>query len=386
MASELKVRPEVLGARLKNARANARMTQEAAAQATGIARTTIAGMETGKRNVDSKQLRTFAELYQVSEVELLGDDQQPLDLEVKFRSSPTTSALEDAQASAAITLTRLASGALELENIVSKRAAKQDYPVVHLDRDADVEQLAEDAAMMLRQRYGLGLGPLPNLLSIMEADLGLRIFERPLPSGISGAVAYDANHGGFIVLNSNHPVERRLVTAAHECGHPLLRKPGVAVLGDNDKFEAREERFCDALGRALLMPAASVRRKYAELRDISGSFTVRHIIVMALYFGVSVEAMTRQMESLKLVPRGMYDSLRERGLTSEHTKSVRAEVAVASQPAFTPQSYFLAAAAVDRELLSVEQVANLLDTDIATTRRLLRRFASEGEDILDFRP
>jgi len=386
MAGELKVRPEVLGARLRNARSNARMTQEAASQATGIARTTIAAMETGKRPVDTRQLRTFAELYQVSEVELLGDDQQPLDLEVKFRSSPSTNALEDAQASVAITLTRLASGALELENIVSKRAAKQDYPVVHLDRDTDIEQQAEDAALMLRQRYGLGLGPLPNLLSIMEADLGLRIFERPLPSGISGAVAYDANHGGFIVLNSNHPMERRLGTAAHECGHPLLRKPGVSVLSENDKFEEREERFCDALGRALLMPAASVRRKYAELRNISGNFTVRHIIVMALYFSVSVEAMTRQLESLKLVPRGMYDSLRERGLTSEHTRTVRAEVTTTSLPTFTPQSYFLAAAAVDRELLSVEQVASLLDTDIVTTRRLLQRFASEGEDILDFRP
>lgn len=88
MPLDVKIRPEVLGARLRNARMNARLTQEAAAQATGIARTTITAMESGKRPIDAHQLRAFAEVYQVSEVELLGADQQPLDLEVKFRSSP----------------------------------------------------------------------------------------------------------------------------------------------------------------------------------------------------------------------------------------------------------------------------------------------------------
>lgn len=385
MAGELKIRPEVLGARLRNARSNAGMTQDAASKATGIARTTIAAMETGKRTVDVKQLRTFAEVYRVAEVELLGDDRQPLDLEVKFRSGagPT---LDEARATVAVSLTRLASGALELENIVSNRSAKQDYPVIRLDRDGDIEQQAEDAALLLRQRFGLGLSPIPNLLSVLESDLGLRVFERPLPSGISGAVAYDINYGGFIVLNSNHPIERRLNTAAHESAHPLLRKPGVAVLGEQDKPEDREERFCDAFGRALLMPASAVRRKHAELRDVSGKFTVRHIIAMALYFIVSVEAMTRRMESLGLVSKGMYDSLREKGLTNEHTKAVHAEVVSAPPPSFTPHSYFLASAAVDRELLSIEQVAKMLDIDIVTTRRLVRRFSSEGEDILDFRP
>lgn len=383
MASDLKIRPELLGARLRNARSNAGMTQDAASKATGITRTTIAGMETGKRPVDSKQLRAFAELYRVSEVELLGEDRQPLDLDVNFRSG-NGPAIEDAKARVAVQLTRLATGALELESLVSQRPTKQDYPLVHLDRDDDVEQQAEDAALLLRQRFGLGLGPIPNLLTVLESDLGLRIFERPLPSGISGAVAFDPNYGGFIVLNSSHPIERRLGTAAHESGHPLLRKPGVAVLGESDKPDNREERFCDAFGRSLLMPASSVRRKHAELRDVSGKFTVRHIIVMALYFVVSVEAMTRRMEALRLLPKGMYDSLREKGLTSEHTKAVQAEIASAPVPSFTPHAYFLAGAAVDRELLSIEQVARLLDTDIITTRRLVRRFTSEGEDLLDF--
>lgn len=383
MTLDVKIRPETLGARLRNARLHAQKTQEAAAEATGIARTTIAAMESGKRPIDARHLRAFSETYQVSEVELLGTDQQPLDLEVKFRSTPAASAT-DSQATVARLLTRLASGTLELETLVSRQPAKQDYPVIRLDRDDGLEQQAEDAAMALRQRLGLGIGPIANLLQMMESELGVRIFERSLPSEISGAVAYDPSHGGFIVLNARHPVERRRLTAAHECGHPLLRKPGVTVLRVGDEDYDREERFCDAFARSLLMPASAVRRKYSELRDVSGKFTVRHIIALALYFIVSVEAMTRRLEALGLVPRGLYDSLRDKGLTSDHTRSVMQELASESPPAFTPHTYFLAGAAVDRDLLSVEQVAHMLDMDLVTTRRLLSKFSSEGEDVLEF--
>lgn len=383
MPLEVKLRPEVLGARLRNARANARLTQDAAAQATGIARSTIAALETGKRPIDVRQLRALSEVYEISEVELLGADQQPLDLEVKFRSAPGGAATDE-QAVVARMLTRLASGALELETLVSRQPAKQDYPVVRLDRDEGLEQQAEDAALVLRQRLGLGIGPISNLLQVIESELGVRVFERPLPSEVSGAVAYDTAHGGFIILNSKHPVERRRLSAAHECGHLLLRKSGVTVLREGDENYDREERFCDAFARALLMPASSVRRKHSELRDVSGKFTVRHIIAVALMFMVSVEAITRRLEALGLVQRGLYDSLRERGLTSEHTKSVMKDVTLDPEPVFTPHTYFLAGAAVDRELLSIEQVAHILDTDLVATRRLLSRFASEGDDVLDF--
>ena len=145
-----------------------------------------------------------------------------------------------------------------------------------------------------------------------------------------------------------------------------------------------EERFCDTFARSLLMPASSVRRKHLEVRDVSGKFTVRHIIVMALYFMVSVEAMTRRLEALGLVPRGLYDSLRDKGLAAEHTKVVKQEVASELPPVFTPHTYFLAGAAVDRDLLSFEQVAHMLDVDLVTTRRLLSKFSSEGEDVFDF--
>lgn len=382
MSIDINVRPEHLGARLRNARLAVRHTQDAVAQALGIARSTIASMESGKRPVEVLQLRAFAEFYGVSEAELLGDAHQPLDLEVKFRSSSTAS-LEIDQAAAAATLSRLASASIELESVVLGTVPQVDYPMLRVTRDEDLEQQAEDAAVVLRQRLGVGSGPLPHLLNLMESELGLRVFERPLPSVISGAVAFDAAYGGFVLLNSLHSIERRRNTAAHEVAHPLLRRPGLSILVENEKLEDREDKFCDAFGRALLMPASAVRRKHSELRAIAGNFTVRHILVMALYFVVSVEAMTRKLEALSLIPRGMFDSLKSRGLSGTHLKQVRKEIRADPPAQFSSKTYLLAGAAYDKELLSSEQLARMLDVDLVQMRTLLRQFSAEGEVSFD---
>ena len=86
MEFELKVRPEVLGSRLKAARSVRRMTQEAAAQALGVARTTVVAIEAGKRLVTLSELRTLAALYGVSEADLLDERSEPIELQVQFLS------------------------------------------------------------------------------------------------------------------------------------------------------------------------------------------------------------------------------------------------------------------------------------------------------------
>jgi Zn-dependent peptidase ImmA (M78 family)/DNA-binding XRE family transcriptional regulator len=379
MGMELKVRPEVLGARLKSARTLAKLTQEAAAQVLGFVRTTVAAIEAGKRQVSTEELRTFAELYRVSESELLSGSRQPLDMEVKFRTTGILNEQEANQLVVASLLNRLAASAVELEEMLESPPPKLDFPTIALNRDEPLEQQAEDAALSLRQRLGIGLGPISNLTSIMEFDLGLRVFERPLPSKVSGAVAFDAVHGGFILLNSSHPPQRRRQTAAHEVCHPLLRKVGLSVLFEDDKFDEREEKFCDAFARAMLMPAVAVRRKAAELKALSGEFSVRHLLMMAIYFYVSIEAMVRRLESLGLVPKGLFDSLKDRGLGIRHLEEVRKEMGsepIVSQ--FTPRLFLLAGAAFDRELLSEQQIAKKLELDLVTVRKMLSEVSTLG--------
>lgn len=378
MAIEIKVRPEVLGPRLKGARSLAKLTQEAAAQKLGFARTTIVAIESGKRSVSSDELRAFAELYAVPESELLADGMPSLDMELKFRAHTNSDDVDGAAAHAL--LNKLAAASVEFEQMLNRPMLQPDLPVVTISRSSSVDQQAEDAALAVRQRLGIGFGPIPDLIALVELDMGLRVFERGLPSKVSGAFAYDDEIGGFIVVNALHPASRRRLTIAHELCHALLRRAGVFVHMLDDDFSDREEKFCDAFARAFLMPALTVRKKATELRDAAGQFSVRQLLAMAVYFHTSIEAMTRRLEGLSLLPKGTYESLKAKGLGTQHLEEVRRELdepEVAGR--FTPRTLLLAAEAFEKGLLSEQQIARKLQLDLGTVREVLEHVAPDGE-------
>lgn len=378
MAIELKVRPEVLGARLKSARSLAKMTQDVAAQTLGFARTTVVAIESGKRAVSVDELRSFAELYAVPESELLADGTPSLDMELKFRLHSSS---DDADSAIAhVLLNKLAAASVELETMLERAMLQPDLPVISISKSGSVDQQAEDVALATRQRLGIGLGPIPDLISLVELDMGLRVFERGLPPRVSGAFAYDESVGGFMVVNAVHPAARRRITIAHELCHALLRRSGVVIHTTEMNSADREERFCDAFARALLMPATTVRKKAAELRDAAGQFSVRQLLAMAVYFHTSIEAMTRRLEGLGLLPKGTFESLKAKGLGTQHLEEVRREL---DEPEavnrFTPRTLLLAAEAFEKGLLSEQQIAKKLQLDLGAVRDVLEHVSPGGE-------
>ena len=384
MATDAPAWAEALGARLRHARTLHRITQEAAAARLGMARTTLVAIEAGRRAVSSQELRQFAELYDVPESELINHDVSPLELEVKFRSS--ASALQAAdEVLVANMLNRLGSSALQLEAVLGQAPPRVDLPVVVVSKSGSLDRQAEDAALQLRSRLGIGLGPIQNLSSLMESEMGLRVFERPLPSKISGAVAFDEKVGGFVLLNSLHPPYRRRVTGAHELGHALTRQVSLVVHFDGETPQNRTERFCDLFGIAFLAPATAVRRKAKELKDLFGQFSVRQLLMMAVFFNISIEALTRRLESLDMLPQGTFDTLKKQGVGLEHRRRVTEEMSVPdeNQP-FTPRSLLLAGVAYERELLSEQQIASMLELNLVDVRRALQeRDGHVGEVVLD---
>jgi Zn-dependent peptidase ImmA (M78 family)/DNA-binding XRE family transcriptional regulator len=384
MATDANARAEALGAKLKHARSLHRITQEAAASKLGVARTTLVAIEAGKRAVSSQELRQFAELYDVPESELINDDVVPLELEVEFRSSATELQAAD-EVLVANMLNRLGSSALQLEALLGQAPPRVDLPAVVVSKSGSLDRQAEDAALQLRSRLGIGLGPIQDLSSLMESEMGLRVFERPLPSKISGAVAFDEKVGGFVLLNSLHPPYRRRVTGAHEVGHAMTRQTSLVVHFDGEPPQSRTERFCDLFGIAFLAPATAVRRKAKELKDLFGQFSVRQLLMMAVFFNISIEAMTRRLESLDMLPQGTFATLKKQGVGLEHRRRVAEEMSVPDegQP-FTPRSLLLAGVAYERELLSEQQIASMLELNLVAVRRALQeRDGHAGEMVLD---
>ena len=77
--------PAETGERLRLARESAKMTQAAAAQAIGVARTTIVAMEQGERRARTSELQQLAKLYGTSVNAVLRRESVHVDLAPRFR-------------------------------------------------------------------------------------------------------------------------------------------------------------------------------------------------------------------------------------------------------------------------------------------------------------
>ena len=299
-----------IGQRLRIARKTAQLTQAAAAAAIEVARTTLVAIEQGKRRVRTQELQGLAIRYGTSANAILRREAVHLSLVPQFRSMARCS--DDGTEKAAQLLTDLVSAEVELENalgVVRYRNFPRTRPIL----PGDVGTQAEQDAQELRVWLGLGAGPVRDIVSVMELDLGIRVHVRRLDSRISGLFAYDDDVGACVLLNASHRVGRRNYTATHELGHftSTRREPGV--LRSDARPHSREERYADSFARSFLMPARAVKQRFDELTAGHSHLTRRHVILLADRFAVSREAMVRRLEELGLVRTGTWDWFESNG-------------------------------------------------------------------------
>ena len=246
---------------------------------------------------------------------------------------------------------------------------------------------AEHDALELRRRLGLCNAPLTDIVTLLEMEMGARVYVRRVDSRISGLFAFDEELGPCILLNANHPKERRAQSAAHECGHLVSTRSKPAVLRKNEILSGREERYADAFGKAFLTPPCAVMQKFQEITAGSDRLTRRHVIVLAHFFGISREAMVRRLEELKLTKRGTWKwFLANGGITNQHVKQVLGDLALAdgqeadiARPT-TRRLNILAAEAYRQDLLTEGQLSELLGLDRIVLRELLNDLEIEGTE------
>lgn len=364
-----------IGERLRIAREAAGLTQAAAAEKIDVARTTIVAIERGQRRIKTNELQGLCSLYGTSANAILRQEAVHLDMVPRFRKLAQSA--DDAAERAAGLLNDLVSAEVELENALGIKRVRS-YPPERQILPGDVRQQAEQDAQDLRDWMGLGAGPVLDIVSLLDLQLGIRIFVRPLDGKISGLFAYDEAVGACMLLNAAHPVGRIVQTGAHELGHFNSARRQPEVLTEGEVPHSREERYADHFGRCFVTPARAVRQRFAEITAGQSHLTRRHIILLASAFGVAREAIVRRLEELGLAKRGTWDWFQANGgITDEQARQVLGELPVRgsslleAQGAVPPRLALLAREAWKRGFYSEGQLARLLKLDRHEVRELL---------------
>jgi Zn-dependent peptidase ImmA (M78 family)/DNA-binding XRE family transcriptional regulator len=380
--------PKDIGKRLRAARSNAGLTQQKAADDLKLARTTLIAIEKGERRIRADEFRAMVDLYGISVNTFFQSSCSAVEFVPRFRALQGVG--DQATAEAARLLSDLAIAEFELERILHM-PLRTDYPPERRIGAGDIREQAEDAALDARQRLGLGLSPINDIVSLLELEVGIRVFIQPLKGAISGLFVFDETVGACILLNRNHPRERRAMTAAHEYAHFLSARQQPDVLSeqtrgaDKSGSPAREEKFATAFASSFMMPAAAIRRRFEDLRREAGRFSPRHLILLAHQFNVSEEALCRRLEELGLVRAGMWESLQGRGFSGDLVREVLGDKALVPETPVSPRIWYLASEAYRRDLLSEGQIARRLGMDRVSVRAMLDStlFDALGSEALD---
>lgn len=376
-----------VGRRLKLARENARVRQERAAEKLKVSRPTLVSIEQGSRRIKIKELQILANLYGTSVNALLRREAVHTDLLPRFRKLNDT---EDSDLKIAVELfNNLIRADVELENVLGIPRRKE-YPQEHGFSEGDVEDLAERNAQLLRNYLGLGSGPIANIFSLIEFDLGIRLYQRRIPSKIAGLFTYDDMVGACILLNANHPMARRVQSAGHELGHFDATRSNPEVLELNEKFLSRDERYADAFGRAFLTPKETFAEHFHKIKQFCGSekLTRKLVILLADKFNISREACVRRLEDLGLARKGSWEWFEKNdGITITDAVEVLGESArrqdsykLDADRLLSHRMSLMVHAVWKRELMSEGQLSELLSISRIDLRKIVDEIEIDAEE------
>ncbi|MBI2908717.1 MAG: ImmA/IrrE family metallo-endopeptidase [Chloroflexi bacterium] len=370
MISELS--PEVVGSRLKFARRAAGLTLKQAGAALGLGLSTMSELESGKRKVSGIELYELAKLYHRSLGFFLENDETDTAFSVLLTAADNTISSETVR-----TFQELCRDYRNLARLMK-------LPDVPCPPDYSAYKpgwaYAEELAAAERGLLGLDSEPIKDIAALLEEKRGARVFHLPEQDAFSGALAVDGGVAPCFLINSNHPPQRRTFTIAHEYGHYVAHRDHLAHIDLLPAFESRKpaERFADAFAAAFLMPRKTVGTLLARLVTVERENALSRIVLrLAVYFGVSFEAMGWRLVSLRHMSSTRWDELRGQQIPSSPIARLLGYSAKQDEPPeVLPRSYkYLAYEAYRAKLISLEKLAELLRKNYYELREEL------GEDI-----
>lgn len=278
----------MIGRKLKVARSASGLSLRALADAMGgiVSAQAIGKYERNEDMPSSRVLIALAKALHVSEEYLLSEDELSLE-GVDFRKKVGTSSKEEAalEARAVHLLERY----LAVEDLLQMRSVEWEQPRSAPHPVADVRD-AEDAARSVREDWGLGNDPIPQLAELLE-ERGIKVLSLDLDSvdGLAAKVRRkERDAARVIVIKRSTWSERKRFNLAHELGHMV-----IAPSGGVD-----EEKAAHRFAGAFLMPADVLR---AEIGAHRSSISIGELVALKKRFGVSIQALAYRCKDLGII-------------------------------------------------------------------------------------
>lgn len=287
----------MIGQRLKLARAATGLSLRELEDRIGnrVTAQSIGKYERDESMPSSGVLIALADALGVSVDYLVGGQEMVLE-GVEFRKKKVTSKREEAQVEARVLhmLERylMVEELLGLRSIEWHRPREAPYPVIQ-----DVSE-ADRAAQSLREHWGLGSDPIPNLVELLE-EQGIKVLSVDLTNidGLTARVRRARKDAvPVIVVNRKDWGERQRFTLAHELGHMVM---DVSAKVDDEKAAHR-------FAGAFLMPADAL---WAEIGRHRTSIGGSELFYLKQLFGVSVQAITYRCKDLGIFSESLFRRL-----------------------------------------------------------------------------
>lgn len=325
--------PEVLGARLRGARENRGLSQEAVAAALGIGRPAVSLIESGKRGVSTLELTKLADVLGYTVSALVAESGSTEDVLVAlFRLSPGLAEAHEVRADIAkiIELFRLGADLRQRLGFEQQLNAPS-YPLAAPSNVMDAVSQGRKVAADERRRLGLGIAPVSDLESLLM-EQGIWVASSPLPDAVSGMFLADPTLGLAVVVNAGQVRWRQRFSLAHEYAHALMDRDRQATVSESSNAGELYEKRANAFAAAFLVPAEGVREQLqlvAKARGSSQTLMVPEegelpagarprlemvqpydVASLAHHFGVSYQTLVFQLQNAGAVNRSDADRLK----------------------------------------------------------------------------
>jgi len=292
--------------RLKKAREDAGLTQEAFAQSLGLSSEFISLLESGKRAPSLGTLSRIATHFHKDSSFFLGERESVFT--VLFRA-PAADLSPEARLEFE-RFRRYVDDYLRLEEATGRRL---ELAPLYSGRLSPERMAAEE-----RRRLGLGDEPIRDIFALLERN-GLRILRNSLPPTVevSGIFIFlEAQGAAFALVNSAQTICRQAFSAAHEYCHYLKDRQDPPLISSLDtsgygarslderggsRFDKRNQ-FAQEFAACFLMPRAKVS-EVAEKERSSSRLSYENVLLLKRYFGVSALAMVRTLGALGLLTK-----------------------------------------------------------------------------------